>query len=190
MEPFKHDPRDAQLPLASLDGKSKNLRVEQLIATLGLQPHPEGGWYREVFRSPATVLPSDGRASRSALTTIYFLLDAGSRSRWHKVNSDEVWVHLEGAPLLLWTASMTLREAPTCTRLGPVDSEGTRPQHVVPGGIWQAARPMAVHAGPEHVLAACMVGPGFDLSDFCLMREDGNEVALVRKHWPDLGRFI
>lgn len=190
MGPIKHDPRDAQLPLASLNGKSKTSRVQQLIATLGLQPHPEGGWYREVFRSPATVLPSDGRPSRSALTTIYFLLDAGSRSRWHKVSSDEVWVHLEGAPLLLWTASMTLREAPTCTRLGPVDSEGTRPQHVVPGGIWQAALPMAVHAGPKHVLAACMVGPGFDFSDFCLMREDGNEVDLVRKHWPDLGRFI
>jgi uncharacterized protein len=190
MGTFIHDPGDRQPPLASLDGKSKTSRAQQLVSILGLQPHPEGGWYREVFRSPATVSPRDGRTSRSALTSIYFLLDAGSRSRWHKVSSDEVWVHLEGAPLLLWTSSMTLREAPACTRLGPVDSEGTRPQHTVPGGTWQAAQPMVVHAGPEHVLTACMVGPGFDFSDFCLMTEDGNEAGLVRQHWPDLSRFI
>lgn len=190
MGTFINDPREGQPTLASLASSSKNARVQQLIAILSLQPHPEGGWYREVCRSPAAVSPSDGRASRSALTTIYFLLNAGSRSRWHKVSSDEVWVHLEGAPLLLWTAAMMLHEAPACMRLGPVDSEGARPQHVAPGGTWQAAQPMDVHAGPDHVLVACTVGPGFDFSDFSLMAQDGSEAGLVRQHWPDLGRLI
>ena len=73
-------------------------RVRQLIETLELQPHPEGGWYREVFRSTAHVTPADGRPARSAMTSIYFLLEAGQHSRWHRVVSDEVWVHLEGTP--------------------------------------------------------------------------------------------
>nr|WP_309717848.1 cupin domain-containing protein [Armatimonas sp.] len=65
-------------------------RAQALIETLQLAPHPEGGYYREVFRSAETVTPSDGRPIRSALTTIYFLLPAGAYSRWHKVLSDEV----------------------------------------------------------------------------------------------------
>ncbi len=65
-------------------------RAARLIEELGLAPHPEGGWYREVHRSAAAVAPADGRPARAALTTIYFLLPAGSHSRWHRVASDEV----------------------------------------------------------------------------------------------------
>ena len=80
-------------------------RVEHLIAALGLLPHPEGGYYGEVYRSDATVLPADGRGHRAALTTIYFLLAGAAVSRWHRVQSDEVWHFYEGAALDLWMAS-------------------------------------------------------------------------------------
>jgi uncharacterized protein len=78
-----------------------NPRAAELIATLGLRPHPEGGFYREIFRSLAQVTPADARGSRAALTTIYFLLAEGAASRWHQVASDEVWHLYEGGPLEL-----------------------------------------------------------------------------------------
>ena len=76
-----------------------HVRAEELIATLGLRPHPEGGFFREIFRSSTLVTPADGRGPRSALTTIYFLLTEGTHSRWHHVISDEVWHLYEGGPL-------------------------------------------------------------------------------------------
>ncbi len=134
-------------------------RARQLIETLQLQRHPEGGWFREVFRSSAAVSPADGRPPRSALTSIYFLLEAGQHSRWHRVRSDEVWLHLEGVPLALWHCDAGLRTVPAHVRLGPVDPHGTRPQQVVPAGQWQAARPLAAHSSGDYTLAACAVGP-------------------------------
>jgi len=166
------------------------MRAQWLIETLGLQPHPEGGWYREVFRSTADVAPGDGRTARSALTSIYFLLRAGEHSRWHRVRSDELWVHLEGVPLALWHSDALLRTAPSHTRLGPVDLHGTRPQQVVPAGQWQAAQPIAAHAAGDYTLVACSVAPGFDFADFSLMDPAGDEAALLRHHWPDLAAFI
>jgi hypothetical protein len=165
-------------------------RAQQLIDTLGLQPHPEGGWYREVFRSSTSVTPADGRPSRSALTSIYFLLEAHQHSRWHRVGSNEVWVHLEGVALALWTCDAGLRTAPAHVRLGPVDVHGTRPQHVVPAGQWQATRPILSHTAGDFTLAACMVGPGFDFGDFSLMPDAGDEAAAMRHHWPDLAALI
>ena len=72
------------------------MRAQDLIRTLRLQPHPEGGHYREIFRSPHEVQPADGRKPRSAITTIDFLLQSGEFSAWHRVASDEVWHLLEG----------------------------------------------------------------------------------------------
>ena len=165
-------------------------RAQQLIDMLKLHPHPEGGWYRETFRSGAVSTPGDGRPARSALTTIYFLLEAHQQSRWHRVRSDEVWVHLEGVPLTLWTCDAELRTAPAHVRLGPVDVHGTRPQHVVPAGQWQAARPVVSHTAGDYTLVACTVGPGFDFSDFSLMPEGSDEAAALRHHWPDLASLI
>jgi predicted cupin superfamily sugar epimerase len=165
-------------------------RSQQLVDTLKLQPHPEGGWYRETFRSGAVSMPDDGRPARSALTTIYFLLEARQHSRWHRVLSDEVWVFLEGVPLALWTCDAGLRTAPAHVRLGTVDAHGTRPQHVVPAGQWQAARPIVSHAAGDYTLAACMVAPGFDFADFSLMPGDSDEAAAMRHHWPDLADLI
>jgi len=165
-------------------------RARELIETLKLQPHPEGGWYGEVFRSASSVTPADGRAPRSALTSIYYLLEAGQHSRWHRVLSDEVWVHLEGVPLALWTCDAAMRTAPAHTRLGPVDVHGTRPQHVVPAGQWQAAQPIQSHSAGDYTLVACMVGPGFDFADFSLVPPDSDEAASMRHHWPDLAGLL
>ncbi|MEO5736125.1 MAG: cupin domain-containing protein [Variovorax sp.] len=166
------------------------VRAHELIDLLRLQPHPEGGWYREVFRSATRVNPADGRPQRDALTSIYFLLEAGQQSRWHRVLSDEVWLHLEGVPIALWTCDAALRTAPAHVRLGPVDLHGTRPQHVVPAGQWQAARPIVAHSTGDYSLAACTVGPGFDFADFSFMAADGEEATLLRHHWPDLASLI
>src|SRR5262245_34974970 len=76
-------------------------RVAELIESLRLVPHPEGGYYREIWRGSLGVEPIDGRGARAALTSIYFLLPAGALSRWHRVRSDELWHHHEGAPLEL-----------------------------------------------------------------------------------------
>jgi len=84
-------------------------RAKTLIAELDLIAHPEGGYYGEIHRSDTTVLPADGRGQRPALTTIYFLLPGGAVSRWHRVQSDEVWHFYEGSPLDLW---MTAAEGP------------------------------------------------------------------------------
>jgi predicted cupin superfamily sugar epimerase len=94
-------------------------RAAALIATLGLTPHPEGGYYGELYRSSASVDPGDGRGARPALTTIYFLLPAGAISRWHRVQSDEAWHFYEGAPLDLWLATPQA-ETVQRNRLGPL----------------------------------------------------------------------
>ena len=169
-------------------------RARQLLVHLQLQPHPEGGWYREVFRSDAQVQPADGRPARPALTSIYFLLEAGQHSRWHKVLSDEVWVYLEGAPLDLWAWDAATQQA-SCTQLGPVSSAedmagplSRQPQHVIAAGLWQAARPQPGH--PDgFTLVACMVGPGFDFSDFQMMLPDGYEARLIKRDHPHLSIF-
>ncbi|MGE0393403.1 MAG: GNAT family N-acetyltransferase [Vicinamibacterales bacterium] len=137
-------------------------RAEELIAELGLQPHPEGGWYAEVFRSTSPVQPADGRGVRSALTTIYFLLTAGQTSRLHRVTSDEVWHFYEGDPLELTIAPGDLVSR-SLTTLGPAGASSA-PVCTVPAGCWQAARPLGAYT-----LVGCTVGPGFDFADFELL---------------------
>ncbi len=136
-------------------------RYQALITSLGLKAHPEGGYYREVYRSPASVKPSDGRQPRPALTTIYFLLTYGQFSRWHRVQSDEVWHFYEGAPLDLWLTSPQIDRVEQ-HRLGPADAS-QQPVLVVPAGWWQAAR-----SSGAYTLTGCTVGPGFDFQDFAL----------------------
>jgi uncharacterized protein len=151
-------------------------RVEELVATLRLQPHPEGGAFRETFRSAALVGPADGRGLRSALTVIYFLLESGDCSRWHTVASDEAWHFCEGEPLeLLWID----RDLTRCERtvLGPLDDHD-QPQAVVPAHCWQAARPLG-----EYALIACTVGPGFDFADFALLRDRPADASKLRERF-------
>ncbi|MGC1376182.1 MAG: cupin domain-containing protein, partial [Anaerolineales bacterium] len=99
-----------------------NPRIRTLIDSLQLQPHPEGGYYREIFRSEHMVGADENRAGRKALTAIYFLLEAGQCSRWHRVLSDEVWSHLEGDVLELCCFDAASAQL-TISRLGPYAPE-------------------------------------------------------------------
>ena len=138
-------------------------RAADLVERLGLQPHPEGGFYREAFRSPHAVQPGDPRGPRSALTTIDFLLARGQFSAWHRVASDEVWHLLEGGPLRLWLMPPALDRV-DCIELAPVSARGA-PRHTVPAGWWQAAEPLA-----DFAYVGATVGPGFDFADFDFLR--------------------
>ncbi|WP_310489718.1 cupin domain-containing protein [Chamaesiphon sp. VAR_69_metabat_338] len=137
--------------------------VIELIDNLQLQPHPEGGFYRETWRSdlclPSSILPADYSGSRSAGTAILFLLPTGHSSRWHRVRSAELWFHQAGDPLELGMAA-TLDEESQVTYLG----RDYCWQAVVPPHHWQRAQPIAGKAG--YALVACVVVPGFDFADF------------------------
>jgi predicted cupin superfamily sugar epimerase len=129
----------------------------ELIARLRLEPHPEGGWYREVHRS--TELIATARGPRSAITSIYFLLETRQKSRWHVVASDELWHHVGGAPLELITYSPDTRAIHHAVLGSPNDAR--EPTGVTRAGVWQAARSLGAYS-----LLACDVGPGFDFEDF------------------------
>ncbi|MFY1633114.1 cupin domain-containing protein [Solwaraspora sp. WMMB335] len=138
-----------------------------LAEQLDLAAHPEGGWYRETWRSTHRFTPDGYPGSRQAASAIYFLLHPGERSRWHVVRSDELWLWHSGGPLTLRLAGDGDRPAadPVESALGPDLAAGHRPQLLVPGGVWQAAAP----AGTEPVLVSCVVAPGFDFADFRLV---------------------
>lgn len=155
-------------------------RAEQLVTQLALQPHPEGGHYREQFRSRRMVRTDDGRSERWALTSILYLLRAGERSRWHRVASDEVWHFHEGAPLEVHLLDGR-RAQHRVERLGPVAEDGTRPLVVVPAGVWQAVRPSG-----EYALCGCDVAPGFEFADFRLMADDPVAAQALRESHPAL----
>jgi len=138
----------------------------ELAERLDLAPHPEGGWFRETWRSTHSFTPDGYAGPRAAATAIYFLLNPGERSRWHVVRSDELWLWHSGGPLRLRLGGAA--EVPgaeqTEIRLGPDVAAGAQPQVVIPGGVWQAAEPV----GDLPVLVSCVVAPGFDFADFQL----------------------
>lgn len=142
----------------------------QWIDRLQLAPHPEGGHFREFYRSPLLVRCAAGE--RCAVTIIHFLLQRGEHSRWHVVASDEIWRHTAGGPLELLDYSPTDRRL-TIHRLGPLDdcpnafdTAETSPTHVVPANHWQAARPLG-----DYSLVECTVAPGFDFADFKMVAD-------------------
>ncbi len=143
--------------------------VRRLVRSLGLKPHPEGGFYRETWRSagsiPGSGLPARYRGSRSYATAILFLLPAGSVSRWHRVASDELWCWQGGGPVDL--AELDGRGMIRRVRIG--SGHGAVLQHVVPAGRWFAARPAR---GSSHALVGCVVAPGFSFADFELADVD------------------
>ncbi|WP_395665474.1 cupin domain-containing protein [Methylocella sp.] len=136
-----------------LSGRS----AEEVATLLGLAPHPEGGLYRETFRDAA--LTAEGRA---ASTLIYFLLRAGERSRWHRVDAAEAWHFYAGAPVELGLAGP--EAPPERHRLGADLFAGERPQLVVPAHGWQSAESLAQPGGWS--LVGCQVAPGFEFSRF------------------------
>ena len=133
------------------------MTARALIDRLQLKPHPEGGWFREIHRAAETV--TTGRGTRSALTTIYYLLERGQLSRWHVVQSDEIWHFYAGAPLeLIVYDPVSRRCAP---RVLDVPAREHEPVGVVRAGEWQAARSLG-----DYSLVGCNVGPGFEFADF------------------------
>jgi len=135
-----------------------NLSAADIIRILELNPHPEGGHFRETFRDAPR---EDGRA---ASTAIYFLLAAGEVSRWHRIDAAEVWHWHAGAPLMLSTAPPD-GEARDM-RLGCDLAAGERPQGIVPPGYWQCARSLGAWT-----LLGCTVAPGFLFEKFELAAE-------------------
>lgn len=129
------------------------LAARDVIRLLGLEPHPEGGHYRETFRDPA------GPDGRAASTAIYYLLDAGETSEWHRVDAAEAWHHYAGAPLVI-TVSPNGHDA-SAHRLGSDLAAGQRPQFVVPAGHWQTATSLGAWT-----LVGCTVAPGFEFAGF------------------------
>ena len=160
-----------------------NLRIQTLIDSLQLLPHPEGGYYREIFRSERVVSADEKRAERKALTVIYFLLEAGQCSRWHRVLSDEVWSHLEGDVLELCCFDSASTQL-TTSRLGPYAPE-TEPTRIVPAGTWQAAQPLGAYT-----LAGCIVGPGFEFSDFSMAADHPDVADVIRAQGERFGKLI
>ncbi len=140
------------------------LGAAQVIATLDLAPHPEGGFYRETFRASAVVEAPFDNVARSASTAIYFLLRAGDFSAFHAVRSDEVWHHYLGASLELHTIDLLGRHERI--ELGPALLQGEQPQWTVPANTFQAARIIGEGFG----LFGCTVAPGFDFADFSMPR--------------------
>lgn len=136
------------------------------VRRLNLTEHPEGGWYRETWRSELgfdeAVLPTGYTGPRNAGTAILFVLMPGQQSAWHTVRSSELWLYHRGSPLLLEVGEHT--ETATTHVLGSDTEAGQHPQIVVPPGHWQRARPR----DREPTLVSCIVVPGFDFADFTL----------------------
>ncbi|MDK1375152.1 MULTISPECIES: cupin domain-containing protein [unclassified Sinorhizobium] len=138
---------------------SRHLTPAAIVDALGLARHPEGGWYVETFRDV-------GGAPRSHSTAIYYLLEKGERSHWHRVrDAAEIWHYYAGAPLELSIAAPG--KPASRLRLGPDLLKGERPQYVVPANWWQSAAPLG-----DWTLAGCTVAPGFDFSAFEMAAPD------------------
>ena len=134
------------------------LSARQVIETLGMQPHPEGGWYVQTFEDTA------GNGGRAHSTAIYYLLEQGDRSHWHRVDAAEVWHFYAGAPLELQISD----GGPSRQHLlGPDLGDGQRPQAIVPAGCWQSAR-----SSGDWTLVGCTVAPGFRFSGFEMAPND------------------
>lgn len=128
--------------------------ADRIIVHLGLQPHPEGGWYRQTWEAAAA--PGE----RPSGTCIHFLLKAGEHSHWHRVDADEIWLYHAGAPLELRMAQGADGLA-IAHRLGPDFFGGDAPHIVVPAHHWQAARSLG-----DWTLVSCTVSPGFRFESF------------------------
>jgi len=159
-------------------------RARAWIRALALQPHPEGGHFRETYRSaerlPAAALPSRFGGKRSVSTAIYFLLRGGECSRLHRIRSDEVWHYYAGSPLTVHVIDVQGRYR--ALRLGRTPSAGQLLQVVVPAGAWFGA---TVDRARGYALVGCTVAPGFDFADF----ELADRTTLLRQ-FPRHRRII
>lgn len=153
------------------------MEIKSLIEKYQLSPHPEGGYFREIYRSNQRVQSPVHNRERNALTHIYFMLPSGEISRFHRVEHDEIWNYYEGAPLKL---IMFDGETVTETIIGKGHTDYTA---IVPAGVWQAAESTG-----DYTLVGCSVAPGFDFEDFRFMNE--NEENCIEEEYTQYKRFI
>ncbi|MEM7190129.1 MAG: cupin domain-containing protein [Pseudomonadota bacterium] len=139
------------------------MNAKDIIERLDLSPHPEGGWYAETWREETT------GGDRPAGTAIYYLLEAGDFSHWHRVDATEIWHWYNGAPLSL-TVSPDGHDAASAV-LGPEIAAGQRPQRIVPAGYWQTATSLGAWT-----LVGCTVSPGFQFEGFEMAPPDWRPV--------------
>ena len=163
------------------------MNAKDWIEVLSLRPHPEGGYFRETYRSAETIardhLPSRFGGDRAFSTAIYFLLRSGDFSALHRIRQDEVWHFYEGAPLELLELSPDLSRLRT-HHLGPLD-DSRMPVHVIPAGHWQAARSTG-----SYTLVGCTVGPGFEFADFTMLSDEPEAAAAVTRAFPAVAPWI
>lgn len=147
------------------------MEAKNYIEQLNLQQHPEGGWYQEIYRSEGTIkadcLSPDFAGARHYCTSIYYLLEKGDFSAFHRIKSDEVWHFYAGGPLLLHLLDET--GTYSCILLGNDLEKGATFQAVMLAGVWFAAEPAQ---RTSFVLSGCTVSPGFDFSDFEMAKKE------------------
>ena len=152
--------------------------MQQLIDRYDLLPHPEGGFYKEVYRSRQPVRSSVATADRQAVTHIYFLLTRGQISRFHRVRHDEIWNFYDGSPLRLVTFDgKTAREQLLGTETAYVG--------IVEGGLFQGAESTG-----DYSLVGCTVAPGFEFEDFSFLKEFPAALKNLERNAPAYRRFI
>jgi uncharacterized protein len=149
-----------------------NPRVAQLVKELDLLPHPEGGFYRELYRSPFTFNSPAGAKSLS--TSIYFLLTSDNCSKFHQIQSDELWFWHEGDPIEIHTLG---EDGYHKLLLGSTKTKDHQPFHLVSGGLIFGS---SVAEENGYALVSCVVSPGFEFSEFKLFSKE--ELLLT---WPD-----
>ena len=156
-------PNEARVARRTVEGEVIEwLHVPARAAALGLEPHPEGGWYRRTWASGHPVETEAG--TRPAATLIYFLLPPGEASAWHVVTSAETWLwHGPGQVALQLGGSGAAPEPAETIVLGGDEASGHRAQGLVPAGVWQRTLP-----GTEEALVSCLVSPGFSFDDWSL----------------------
>jgi predicted cupin superfamily sugar epimerase len=142
--------------------------AQEIIKRLKLQTHPEGGFYREIYRAPLKIKPDGFETSRSACTTIYFLLHPGTKSALHLIDADEQWFFLEGDPFTIFE----LDEKQGVLKETILSREN--PWHLVPAGTWFGSR----FTGTQYSLSAAVVAPGFDFSLFTL----ASKSKMIQRH--------
>ncbi len=159
-------------------------RVKQLISHYRMQPHPEGGYFQQTYKSsgsiPLPALPEGFSGSRAFSTAIFFLLEQGNFSAFHRIKSDECWHFYEGQTLLVHI--ITPEAEIKTVRLGPDIANGEVYQFVVPAHCWFASEPAP---GTAYSFVGCTVSPGFDFADF----EMADSAGLVTQY-PTHGEMI
>lgn len=156
-------------------------KPEELISLLSLAPHPEGGHFKETYRSQNGVTRASDGIARSASTAIYYLLRGQERSTWHRIRSDEMWHFYDGVPIRIYV--LEADGGMSTLRLGhPLRHEGASFQALVPAGKWFAAE---CETPEGYSLVGCTVAPGFEFEEFEI-----GDASLLKQHWPAHGELI